>query len=128
MRKNVCAMDAPNDQMSAKSSTDSSNNFPGHQKPLAINHVLLLKTYYILRAIRHPLRHKILELIHQKGEVNVTQIYINLRLCQSVTSQHLAILRKSGFLKTRKQGKEIFYSIDYDRLKELDSTMKTLNS
>jgi len=44
------------------------------------------------------------------GEMNVTTLCKKLKLPQSSTSHHLALLRYGGLVKTRRQGKEIFYS------------------
>ena len=78
--------------------------------------VQVAKASLILRAINHPLRQKMLRYIHQREGANVTDIYIKLRLEQSVTSQHLAILRKAGFVNTNRDGKQIYYSINYEKL------------
>jgi DNA-binding transcriptional ArsR family regulator len=58
--------------------------------------------------------------------MTVTELYVKLRLEQSVDSQHLAILRKAGFVKTVRDGKFIFYSVNTDRLKELNRFVEQL--
>ncbi len=70
----------------------------------------------ILRALAHPLRMKILQFIDQNGVINVNKIYNTLKLEQSITSQHLRILRLAGLVDTHREGKFIHYSIDYDKL------------
>jgi DNA-binding transcriptional ArsR family regulator len=70
----------------------------------------------ILRAVAHPLRMKILEFIDKNDEINVNKIYNTLNLEQSITSQHLRILRVAGIVLTERDGKYIHYSIDYDKL------------
>lgn len=70
----------------------------------------------ILRALAHPLRMKILEFIDQNDQINVNKIYNTLKLEQSITSQHLRILRVAGLVVTRRDGKFIHYSLDYDKL------------
>lgn len=74
--------------------------------------VNIKKAKGICRAIDHPLRAGILDYIHKKGEANVTEIYIHLRIEQSVASQHLAILRDAKVVSTKRFGKEIKYSIN----------------
>ena len=86
---------------------------------LKIDILTLKKAALVLRAINHKLRQQILKLISQKGEITVTEIYVKLRLEQSVASQHLAILRKAGFVKTVRDGKFIYYSVDKDRLSQV---------
>lgn len=60
-----------------------------------------------------------LRLIDESNKITVTDIYIKLRLEQSVASQHLAILRKAGFVKTSREGKYIYYSVNPERLNEV---------
>jgi DNA-binding transcriptional ArsR family regulator len=86
---------------------------------LKIDVMQLKKAALILRAINHKLRQQILKLIHQNGKMTVTEIYVKLRLEQSVASQHLAILRKAGFVNTLRDGKFIFYSVNHNRLDQV---------
>jgi DNA-binding transcriptional ArsR family regulator len=86
----------------------------------------LKKAAMVLRAINHKLRQQILKLIDENGKMTVTEIYVKLRLEQSVASQHLAILRKAGFVKTERDGKFIYYSVNADRLEELNRFVKDL--
>ena len=85
---------------------------------LKIDVLQLKKAALILRAVNHKLRQQILKLIHQNGRMTVTDIYVKLRLEQSVASQHLAILRKAGFVQTVRDGKFIYYSVSNERLEE----------
>lgn len=89
-------------------------------KDLKIDLLQLKKSALILRAINHKLRQQILKLIHQKERITVTEIYVKLRLEQSVASQHLAILRKAGFVTTERDGKFIYYSVNTQRLQEVN--------
>lgn len=88
-------------------------------KDLKIDLLQLKKSALILRAINHKLRQQILKLINQKDKITVTEIYVKLRLEQSVASQHLAILRKAGFVTTTRDGKFIYYSVNHQRLQEV---------
>ncbi len=86
---------------------------------LKIDVIQLKKAALILRAVNHKLRQQILKLIHQHEKMTVTEIYVKLRLEQSVASQHLAILRKAGFVSTLRDGKFIFYSVNHERLDQV---------
>lgn len=70
----------------------------------------------ILRALAHPLRMRILEFIDQHKLINVNKIYSSLNLEQSITSQHLRILRQAGLVETEREGKFIHYKLKYSRL------------
>lgn len=72
------------------------------------------------RAIKHPLRQRIIELISQNQRINVTEIYVRLRLEQSVASNHLTILRESNVVKAEREGKFIYYSINEETKKLID--------
>ena len=95
-------------------------------KQLKIDEALLKKGALILRAINHKLRQQLLQLIHKKGRVAVTEMYVKLHLEQSVASQHLAILRKAGMVKTEREGKQIFYAVDYDKLNDVQNLVKEI--
>lgn len=86
------------------------------------------KAALILRAVNHKLRQQILKLIDEQGKITVTEIYVKLRLEQSVASQHLAILRKAGFVNTDRDGKFIYYSVNTNRLEELNQFVDALLS
>lgn len=80
-----------------------------------------------LRAANHKLRQRILDLIFNRGAMNVTDIYIKLRLEQSVASQHLGILRRAKALKTVRKGKSIYYDINHDELGNVQDAIELLN-
>ena len=58
--------------------------------------------------------------------MTVTQIYTLLQLEQSVTSQHLAILRGKDLLVTERSGKFVYYSINYHRLDYVHEVTRVL--
>jgi DNA-binding transcriptional ArsR family regulator len=68
----------------------------------------------ILRALAHPLRLKILEFIDRHSTIHVNKIYNTLNLEQSITSQHLRIMRNAGVLHAERDGKFVHYTIDYE--------------
>ena len=70
----------------------------------------------VLRALSHPVRLSILSFIDKKKKVNVNKIYNTLKLEQSITSQHLKILRAVELVETTRDGKYIFYNINYDKI------------
>jgi DNA-binding transcriptional ArsR family regulator len=56
----------------------------------------------------------------------VTEIYVKLRLEQSVASQHLAILRRSNIVKTTREGKFIWYTVNHERLQDVNEFVTQL--
>jgi len=83
---------------------------------VSIDNEKLQESSEILRALAHPLRLKILEFIDNNKMINVNKIYNTLKLEQSITSQHLRILRMAGIVTTEREGKFIHYSIDYSKV------------
>src|SRR5580765_1028883 len=102
------------------------NTAPESGPALKVDLLNVKKASLILRAINHKLRQQILKLIDEQGRITVTEIYVKLRLEQSVASQHLAILRKAGFVRTERDGKFIYYSVSSERLEELNKFVKDL--
>ena len=87
--------------------------------PVKINYLQTKKAALILRALNHKLRYQILKLLDDQKRMPVTEIYVKLRIEQSVASQHLAILRRAGIVTTERTGKFIFYSPNYTRIDEV---------
>ncbi|MFX5714280.1 metalloregulator ArsR/SmtB family transcription factor, partial [Acinetobacter baumannii] len=67
----------------------------------------------MLRSINHKLRQQIIKLLDEHIKMTVTELYVKLRLEQSVASQHLAILRRAGIVSTSREGKFIYYAVNY---------------
>ena len=88
-------------------------------KDIQLDYSDLRKAVLVLRAVNHKLRQRVIDLLEENESMTVTDIYIKLRLEQSVASQHLAILRRAGVVLTDRQGKFIFYSLDKDRLAQI---------
>lgn len=84
------------------------------------------KAAMLLRALNHKLRQQILKLIDEEGKMTVTELYEKLFLEQSVASQHLAVLRKANIVKTTRQGKFVYYSVNTNRLEEVNNIIASL--
>lgn len=101
-------------------------NVPEEKDDLPIDYFQLKKASMILRAMNHKLRLNIVQLIDQHKKLTVTEIYVKLRMEQSVASQHLAILRKANIVLTEREGKFIYYTLNYARIKEITYFIKEL--
>jgi DNA-binding transcriptional ArsR family regulator len=96
------------------------------KQEIQLDYAELRKAVLVLRAINHKLRQRMIDLLEENEQMTVTDIYIKLRLEQSVASQHLAILRRAGVVATDRQGKFIFYSLDKDRLAQISGLVEEL--
>lgn len=93
---------------------------------IQLDYAELRKAVLVLRAVNHKLRQRIIDLLETNERMTVTDIYIKLRLEQSVASQHLAILRRAGVVATERHGKFIYYSLDEDRLSQISRLVEEL--
>jgi ArsR family transcriptional regulator len=76
-----------------------------------------------LKAMAHPLRLKILCVLGDR-EVSVQDIVECVGTSQSNISQHLAILREKGVLRTRKDANRVYYRVGDERTLTLLGMMR----
>lgn len=63
----------------------------------------------MLKAIAHPMRIAIINLLDEGKRLTVSEIQENLGIEQASTSHHLSILKDKGVLQSRRDGKNTFY-------------------
>lgn len=80
-----------------------------------------------LRAIAHPMRIAIIDLLHDKTKLSVTEIYSKLDIEQASASHHLNILKNKGVLVSKREGKKIFYSLKSVTLTEIIECINRCN-
>lgn len=68
------------------------------------------KTFLKIRSLQNKHRLYFFNLIDAQPEINVGDLTEKSGFDQALTSQFIAILRKAGFVKTRRDGRTIFYS------------------
>ncbi len=68
-------------------------------------------TASLMRLLGDPTRLRLLGLL-LPGEQNVTTLCKQLDLAQPTVSHHLGLLRSAKLVKTRRDGKQIFYSLN----------------
>ena len=114
--------------MSAETTKNLADQKPGNdeENALQINYYNVKKTSLVLRSLNHKLRQQIIKLIHENEKLTVTEIYVRLRLEQSVASQHLAILRRAGIVSTKREGKFINYTINKQRVEAIDEFVRNV--
>ena len=66
----------------------------------------------MLKTISNPTRLAIIDLLLEREQLSVTQIYEALEISQSNTSQHLKALEDVGVLGSERRGKSIIYRIE----------------
>jgi DNA-binding transcriptional ArsR family regulator len=69
------------------------------------------------RALASPTRLTILERLAERGEMSVKELAASLRMSQPRVSWHLAMLRRGGAVRTRKEGRQVHCSLDLERIR-----------
>ncbi len=73
----------------------------------------------MLKAIAHPMRIAILSYLEDGKKLTVTEIHQLLGIEQSTTSHHLGILKDKGVLSSKREGKNTYYSLKHENLKNI---------
>ena len=67
-------------------------------------------------AFANPTRLRILERLGKVGEENVNDLASYLRMSQPRISWHLRMLRVGGVVRTRREGRQVYCSLDIDNI------------
>ena len=73
----------------------------------------------------NPKRVEIIYLL-SNGEKTVNELAAEMQLSQSNVSQHLALLRQRGIVKTRRQGNNLFYSLSNKKILKACNLIKEI--
>jgi DNA-binding transcriptional ArsR family regulator len=90
---------------------------------MQVNKIALAKTIKVLRAVKHPLRQEMMNTIEESKSINVTELISKFKLQQSVVSQQLAILRNAGVVKAKRDGKQVFYSLNTFKIEHINDLL-----
>jgi DNA-binding transcriptional ArsR family regulator len=77
-----------------------------------------------LRAIAHPIRLAILDLLYTNGQMTVTDIYQQLQIEQAIASHHLRILKGKAIVHAERDGKNSLYALTNKEYYEVIKTLK----
>lgn len=77
-----------------------------------------------LRAIAHPIRLSIIEMLFENKRLTVTEIYEQLQIEQAVASHHLRILKDRDVVTVKREGKNSYYALSSN---EYYSIVEVLN-
>jgi DNA-binding transcriptional ArsR family regulator len=97
-----------------------------HTAQAKIDYLNVKKAALVLRALNHKLRQQMIKMLDENSRMTVTELYVQLRLEQSVASQHLAILRRAGIVKTDRDGKYIYYRVNEERVTQINQIVDSL--
>ncbi len=67
-------------------------------------------------AVADPSRRKVLDLILAHGQATPTTLAAELPFTRQAVAKHLAILTRAGLVEARRQGREVRYTVQPERL------------
>ncbi len=76
----------------------------------------LEKVCTILKAIAHPVRMSVIELLERNKEMSVGDLQEHLSVEQAALSHHLITMKDKGILQCRREGKNMLYSLKEKRI------------
>jgi DNA-binding transcriptional ArsR family regulator len=74
-------------------------------------------------AIGDPSRRRVLDLLVSSGEATASWLAGQVPFSRQAVSKHLAVLEQAGLISRRKEGREVRYRVDPERLDEATSAM-----
>lgn len=83
----------------------------------------MIKPTKFFKALGDPTRERIMRLLRKHHELNVGTLTEKLHLAQPTVSQHLKILHEAGVVKTRKEGREVYYRICSTQIFDMIKTL-----
>src|SRR6202795_4605690 len=67
-------------------------------------------------AFANPTRLRILQRLGEVGEESVNDLALHLRMSQPRISWHLRMLRVGGVIRTRREGRQVYCSLDVENI------------
>jgi DNA-binding transcriptional ArsR family regulator len=77
-------------------------------------------------AIADPSRRRVLDLLISNGEVSASWLAGRVPFSRQAVSKHLIVLERAGLIARRKQGREVLYLVETDRLDQAARAMAEL--
>lgn len=80
-----------------------------------------------LRAIAHPIRIAIIDMLYKKKQMTVTELFEQLDIEQAIASHHLRILKNQDIVEVKRDGKNSIYCLtdeDYYTIVEVLTKVK----
>jgi DNA-binding transcriptional ArsR family regulator len=73
----------------------------------------------MLKALAHPMRIAIVDLLKGDNRLTVGDIFHRLGMEQAVASHHLRILKDRNIVESEREGKNMFYHLKFERLSQI---------
>ena len=77
-----------------------------------------------LKALAHPHRLQIVQLLLSGKQLSVNEIAEHCDLNQPTTSDHLRLMQRCGFLESQRSGRTVIYSVSEPHLQDIMSCIQ----
>jgi ArsR family transcriptional regulator, cadmium/lead-responsive transcriptional repressor len=77
-------------------------------------------------AIADPSRRRVLDLLIGSGEASAWSLARHVLFSRQAVSKHLLVLEEAGLVSRRKQGREVLFHVESDRLRQATEAMADL--
>ena len=74
-------------------------------------------------AVADPSRRRLLDLLVQRGEASASWLAGQVPFTRQAVSKHLVVLEEAGLVGRRKEGREVLFRVDVDRLDQASRAM-----
>src|SRR5437879_11915621 len=78
-------------------------------------------------AIGDPSRRRVLDLLVRRGEASASWLAGQVPCSRQAVSKHLVVLEQAGLISRRKQGREVLYQVEAERLDQAPQAMHELS-
>ena len=70
----------------------------------------------VLAALADPTRRRLLDVLAARGEATATSLAVDLPVSRQAIVKHLAVLDRAGLVEGHRQGREVRYAVQPERL------------
>ncbi|MGP8060048.1 MAG: ArsR/SmtB family transcription factor [Acidimicrobiales bacterium] len=77
-------------------------------------------------AIGDPSRRRVLDLLVSNGEASAWSLAEHVPFSRQAVSKHLSVLEQAGLVSRRKQGREVLYQVEVNRLDQATRALADL--
>ena len=81
----------------------------------------------ILKAVDHRFRQRMLEQMELYGSLNPEALANILNTKPSLIAEHLDILRREGVIDYHLEGRQYFYTLNYNTIQKINNFIRSLN-
>jgi ArsR family transcriptional regulator len=78
------------------------------------------------QALANPTRLRIVERLAEMEETSVNDLVLHLRMSQPRISWHLRMLRHGGVVRTRREGRQVYCSLDLETIARSQQALREL--